>query len=282
MAVSGIITKEYVHTLIGKRRADVHKGDCGKVLVIAGSEGMMGAAVLCGTGAYRAGCGLVRAALPRELYPILQIALPEATCVPRNTLSGTLARYDAIVIGPGLGDEKENEQILRSVLTEAEGTVVIDADGLNTAARCHLAAEIRSAQAQIVLTPHEGEAMRLLEMTKEEYRARTREEIVLRIADRFGATAVLKGAGTLVAEAGGKTYINSTGNAGMATGGSGDVLAGVIAGFSAQGMKAPDAAKAGVFVHGLAGDRGSALYSQHGLLAGDIAGQIGPAIKSIT
>ena len=102
------------------------------------------------------------------------------------------------------------------------------------------------------------------------------------LAERFGAVAVLKGAGTLVAETGGETYINSTGNAGMATGGSGDVLAGVIAGFSAQGLKAPDAAKAGVFVHGLAGDMGSALYSQHGLLAGDIARQIGPAINSIT
>ena len=281
LETTGIITKEYVHTVIKKRRRDIHKGDCGKVLIIAGSKGMAGAAVLCGLAAYRSGSGLVRIAIDEELFPIIQIGLPEATCVSRKALSGQLSQYDAIAMGPGMGDDQKNEEIIRSVLAEFSGPLVLDADSLNIVAQRKLAEAVRHSSAEIILTPHEAEAARLLEIPLAELKKRKRNDIAKTISEKFCAVSVLKGADTVVAMKSGKTYINSTGNAGMATGGSGDVLTGVIAGFSGQGISVSDAAVAAVFVHGLAGDLGSSQFSQHGLMAGDIADLIGPAIKTI-
>lgn len=284
MENTGIITKEYVHTVIKKRRKDIHKGDCGRVLVIAGSKGMAGAAVLSGLGAYRAGSGLVRIAIDEELFPIVQIGLPEATCISRDAFSGTPSQYeqyDAIAIGPGLGDDKRNEEIIGNILKNYGGTLVIDADGLNTIARNDMTGEVRGTSADVVITPHEGEASRLLGIGLDKLRSMGRTEAALALSEKFSAVSVLKGAGSIVATAGGETYINSTGNPGMATGGSGDVLTGVIASLAGQGLSAEDAAKAGVFLHGLAGDIAANELSQHGLMAGDIARNIGYAVKTV-
>lgn len=284
MENTGIITKEYVHTVIKKRRKDIHKGDCGRVLVIAGSKGMAGAAVLSGLGAYRAGSGLVRIAIDEELFPIVQIGLPEATCISRDAFSGTPSQYeqyDAIAIGPGLGDDKRNEEIIGNILKNYGGKLVIDADGLNTIVRNDMTGEVKSTSADVVITPHEGEASRLLGIGLDKLRSMGRTEAALALSEKFSAVSVLKGAGSIVATAGGETYINSTGNPGMATGGSGDVLTGVIASLAGQGLSAEDAAKAGVFLHGLAGDIAANELSQHGLMAGDIARNIGYAVKTV-
>ena len=284
MENTSIITKGYVHTVIKKRERDIHKGDCGKVLAVAGSKGMAGAAVLCGRGAYRAGSGLVRIAICEELFPIVQIGLPEATCVSRDAFLGAHSQYDeydAVAIGPGLGDDKKNEDIIRNVLREYRGTLVIDADGLNTIARAEMASEVRKAEADIIITPHAGEASRLLGLSMDKLKSIGRTETALMLAEKFSAVSLLKGAGTVVATPGGEAYINSTGNPDMATGGSGDVLTGVIASLAGQGLRADNAAKAGVFLHGLAADIAAEKMSQHALMAGDIADHIGCAVKMI-
>ena len=284
MENTSIITKGYVHTVIKKRERDIHKGDCGKVLAVAGSKGMAGAAVLCGRGAYRAGSGLVRIAICEELFPIVQIGLPEATCVSRDAFLGAHSQYDeydAVAIGPGLGDDKKNEDIIRNVLREYRGTLVIDADGLNTIARAEMASEVRKAEADIIITPHAGEASRLLGLSMDKLKSIGRTETALMLAEKFSAVSLLKGAGTVVETPGGEAYINSTGNPGMATGGSGDVLTGVIASLAGQGLRADNAAKAGVFLHGLAADIAAEKMSQHALMAGDIADHIGCAVKMI-
>ena len=174
------------------------------------------------------------------------------------------------------------EEIIGNILKNYGGTLVLDADGLNTIARNDMVGEVKSTSADVVITPHEGEASRLLGIGLDELRSMGRTEAALALSEKFSAVSVLKGAGSIVATAGGETYINSTGNPGMATGGSGDVLTGVIASLAGQGLPAEDAAKAGVFLHGLAGDIAANELSQHGLMAGDIARHIGYAVKTVT
>ncbi|MBQ3122927.1 MAG: NAD(P)H-hydrate dehydratase [Firmicutes bacterium] len=286
-----IITKEYVHNVIGERRVDIHKGDCGKVLVIAGSKGMAGAAVLAATGAYRAGAGLVRVSIDEDLFTIVQIGVKEATCVPRTASLGDLSQYDVIAVGPGLGDDAQNVRIIKHILDTFDGTVVIDADGLNTISKAvreeagkeaDFFKSIRTTKATIIMTPHVGEARRLLDWTHDDFERFGREKAAQQIAKKYGAVAVMKGHETIVATADGKTYINTTGNAGMATGGSGDVLTGIIAGLAGQELTAEDAAISGVFVHGLAGDMGAEALSEYSLMAGDIAAFTSLAMKNVT
>ncbi|MCL1808987.1 MAG: NAD(P)H-hydrate dehydratase [Clostridiales bacterium] len=279
-----LITAEYAESVIKDRRRDAHKGDFGKVLVVAGSKGMAGAAILCGKAAYRAGAGLVRVAIDESLFPIIQIALPEATCVPRLAFSG----HDAIAAGPGLGDFPENEELICRVLQECDNTVVLDADGLNALAKMGKAGALKAAAAKVVITPHMGEAKRLIPKSRvdREWPAETAsDESRLKIAemliDETGAIVVLKGAGTIVACTGHGACINTTGNPGMATGGSGDVLAGIVAALAGQGLEPWDAAKAGVFVHGMAGDMAADAVGEHGMTAMDIVDMTALAIEKI-
>ena len=241
-----LITKEYVNNIIRKRPQDIHKGQCGRVLIIAGSRAMTGAAVLCAKGAFRAGAGLVYVSIPEEVFPVVQISVPEAICVLRSPETD-FGIYDAVAVGPGIGVDAENTQIIRKILKEYKKTVVIDADGLNTVAAADLFEDMRTSSADIVITPHMGEAARLLDIMPA-----GREEIAEKLSELTGATAVLKGAGTIVASAGGKSYTNTTGNPGMATAGSGDTLTGIIASLAAQGYSSFDAAACGVYIHGLA------------------------------
>lgn len=274
-----LINNTFVNTLIKKRPKDLHKGDCGRVLVIAGSKGMAGAAILSARGALRSGAGLVRVSIPEELFPIIQVGVPEATCISRSFSPDQLEQYQAIVIGPGLGDENSNVSLIKMVLEEVYGTVIIDADALNLIAQNkELQNVMNKLSENLIITPHPGEAARLLGCTTNEIN-RDRVTAVRRLVEQTGAVSVLKGAGTLVATSNQKTYINTTGNSGMATGGSGDVLSGIIAALAGQGLSCFEAAAAGVYIHGLAGDIAAENLGEYGLIATDIATMVALALK---
>lgn len=266
-----LIDDALVNTLIKKRHRDLHKGDCGRVLVIAGKVGMAGAAILSARGALRSGAGLVHISAPEELFPILQVGTPEATCISRTLPPDQLETYQAIVIGPGLGDEDSNDRLIRMVLESSCKAVIMDADALNLLARREdLKLLAVGAKGRLVITPHPGEAARLLGYTNARIQ-QDRPLAVQRLALELGAVTVLKGAGTLVASPDDDTYINTTGNPGMATGGSGDVLSGIIGALAGQGLSCHQAAVAGVYIHGLAGDLASETFGEHGLIASDLA-----------
>lgn len=276
-----LIDKAFVNTLIRKRHKDLHKGDCGRVLIIAGSKGMTGAAILSARGALRSGAGLVRVSVSEELFPIIQVGVPEATCVSRMLPPDRLDEYQAIVIGPGLGDEISNVSMIKTVLEGKCKAVVLDADGLNlTACNRELQEAVKKAGKRLIITPHPGEAARLLGCTTEEINS-DRVQAVCRLAELTGAVSVLKGAGTLVTSPDKKTYINTTGNPGMATGGSGDVLSGIIGALAGQGLTCLEAAAAGVYIHGLAGDTAAQSLGEYGLIASDIAAMTAIALHKI-
>lgn len=264
-------------TVLRERRKDSHKGDFGRVLVVAGSVGMAGAALMCGKAAIKSGAGMVRFAVPEELFTILQIGVPEATCLVRdfeNVIN--IHDYEAITLGSGLGVNKSNIRVIKKVLNEYTGKLILDADGLNSVMRYSLYGNLKQSRADIILTPHMGEAARLLEVDRID--GDRREQCARDIQEAFGKTVVLKGAGTLVVDSH-RIYVNDTGNPGMATGGSGDVLAGVIASLAAQGYDAYQAAKIGVYVHGLAGDLCAEEIGEMGMTAMDIAMKIPEAFR---
>lgn len=255
------------------RSPAAHKGDCGTVLVVAGSQTMLGAAVLCATAALRGGAGLVRVALPPSLQPLLPLAVPCATTVARTgtTLRAALHAADATVVGPGLGAVPATRALVRLVLRHAAGPVVLDADALNVLGPLPPPPRSRGAGVlgpRVVLSPHPGEAARLLG-TDARMVQRDRPAALRELCRRSGAVVVLKGAGTLVGD-GARCFTNRTGNPGMATAGSGDVLAGLVAALLAQGMQPFDAACLAVHVHGKAGDLVARRLSQPGLIATDL------------
>jgi len=271
-----LITAAYVNTFLKKRERELHKGDCGTILIVAGSFGMAGAAVLCARGALRSGAGLVRISVPEFLFPIMQTSIAEATCVTRNLTHEMISGADAIVIGPGLGKEDDYGTLIQNIVEGCRKTVVLDADALNLIAKDQTV--LHNRKANLILTPHPGEAGRLLGMNAKEINE-NRENAVRELAESFNGIAVLKGAGTLVATPEGKTYINTTGNPGMATGGCGDVLSGVIAALAGQGCSSEEAAAAGVYLHGKSGDMSGAKLGEYGLTASDIASMMALAIK---
>lgn len=276
-----LINLEYVNTVIKERPRDIHKGDCGRVLVIAGSVGMAGAAMLCARGALRSGAGLVRISAPEELYPILQVGVPEATCVSRDISRLDYMANDVIAIGPGLGDDDSNGEIIRTILENYKKTIVLDADGINTIVRADLGQALMNTEAKVIMTPHPGEAKRFLEYFGLDVNTENREKTVDDLVVCSNATCILKGSGTLVAAPHEKSYINTTGNPGMATGGSGDVLTGIIAALAGQGTEPVDAARAGVFIHGMAGDISAQQMGEIGMTAMDIANNTALAFKRI-
>lgn len=393
--MTSIITEKTVQNIIGRRKREIHKGDCGRILIAAGSPGMAGAAILAARSALRAGSGLVRTAIPAELFPIVQVGVPEATCMRRNLPIQNLAAYDAVCVGPGLGEEEESIDFVKEILQAYEKTLIVDADGLNIIAHqnlfplLHRRAELYPERT--ILTPHMGEARRLLAasgignsgtdaahplsptpraesqiegtadigngiaridepragaalLTASEpdafnfsasASASARERIADALVQKTRAVIVLKGAGTIVAAEGRQTYTNTTGNPGMATGGSGDVLSGIITSLAGQSSQlgtglapempigqtnqtrnatqaleldtepAPDqtaalgtevsaiqdakpsrigafdAALAGVYIHGLAGDLAARELGEYGVTAGDLALYTAYAIKNI-
>lgn len=246
--------------VLPQRHRRAHKGDCGHLLIIAGSEGYTGAPVLAAHAAARSGVGLVTLAVPRAIYPIVAANCPpEVMPRPLETLTGN---FDAVAIGPGLGRGAKVPQF--------NLPTVLDADALAVAA-------IRSG---MVLTPHPGEMARLIGKSAADVQA-ARWEIARQFARERQVTLVLKGAGTVVTDATGKLWINMTGNPGMAKGGMGDALTGIIGALLAQGLAPFDAARAGVYLHGLAGDLAAERVGEPALLATDLIESLGAAWHSV-
>ncbi len=259
------------------RPADSHKGTYGTLLSVCGSYGMAGAALLAAKAALRCGTGLVVAAVPNSIYPIIATALPEAVYAPYREESAArellprLASATALLCGCGLGQNTAAVELTAALLAQATCPVVLDADGINIAARHILLSE--TVRAPLILTPHPRELSRLLCCTVDDIQC-DRRAAVQEAVRRTGGTVVLKGHRTLVAAPDGRIRENTTGNAGMAVGGSGDVLAGMIAAFVAQGMAPFDAACVGVYLHGMAGDRAAARLSQHAMLPSDMIDEL--------
>ena len=280
-----IITIKNVKNIIERRNREIHKGSCGRILIAAGSVGMAGAAVLSARGALRSGAGLVQLSVPQEIFPIVQTGVLEATCLTESLDTIDLSRYNAAAAGPGLGDSRQSVEKVRILLDSFDGPLVLDADGLNIAAREDYFDLMRARGGRLIITPHMGEARRL--MAKDFSEKMTRRELAEALAEKTGAVTVLKGAGTVVAAEGQKTYTNTTGNPGMATAGSGDVLTGIITSFCGQRhsdgrpIEPLEAALAGVYIHGLAGDLGAEEKGEYGLIAGDIAEYTALAVKKI-
>ncbi|MFM1655483.1 NAD(P)H-hydrate dehydratase [Brevibacillus sp. B_LB10_24] len=261
------------------RKPDSHKGTFGHLLVCAGSRQMSGAGLLCSKAALRAGSGLVTWAVPDELLPALIGRVPEVMLsgIPGTghdlqnvqSLLQLFTDRDAAVIGPGLGRFSGDAKWLRLLWEKSDCPLVLDADALNMLADADFAAWPRRG-GEVILTPHPGEMSRLAGATTAEVQ-QNRIEVAKSYALRHHVVVVLKGAGTVVAAPDGAVYINPTGNPGMATAGSGDVLAGVIGSLAAQGFQASLAACLGVWLHGAAGDRAAAKrHDQGSLIAGDI------------
>jgi ADP-dependent NAD(P)H-hydrate dehydratase len=262
------------------RAVDGHKGDYGKVCIIAGSLGMSGAAALAGRAALRAGAGLVRVATPKSVLPIVAaiepsfttIALPEdgngrISAKAINIILETVSENDVVAFGPGVGISGALRSILETLLEQESLRLVIDADGLNNLA-CIKNWRAR-LKAKLILTPHPGEMKRLWSGLMRQELPADRQEQALQLSQRTNAIIVLKGAGTVVTD-GEKVYINKTGNPGMATAGSGDVLTGIITALLGQGLSDFDAAVLGVYIHGLAGDIAAEKFGQVSLMTTDI------------
>ena len=262
------------------RPSDGHKGIFGHVAVIAGSTGMTGAACLTSMAALRAGAGLVTLGVPASLNPILENKLTEVMTIPLEDegtgylVSRSIDRIkkliegkDVLAIGPGWGKNCDGLEILRNILGKFSISIVIDADALN-----HISKDIEllsKHEGPVIITPHPGEMARLTKKSTEEV-VRFPVDTAQKLARDFGIIVLLKGATSVVAHPDGKLYFNCSGNSGMATGGSGDVLTGVIASLIAQGYSPYDAAVYGCYVHGRAGDYAKERLGEAGMLAGDI------------
>lgn len=257
-----------------ERRPDSHKGTFGKVLVMAGSPKISGAAYLAAAGAYRIGAGLVKLYTPKENLLAMQTLLPEALVEVYDRdrplvrqLRETMEWADAIVIGPGFGTDRMAEKILKYAISKSRVPVVVDADGLNILAKNKTC--LLDKNAPLILTPHVQEMARLAGCTREELQ-KNLMGAAQNFTDAYPVTLVLKDARTIVTKEAEAVYINTSGNSGMATGGSGDVLSGIIGGLIAQGMEELEAARLGVYVHGRAGDAAAMRKSAYSMTATDI------------
>ena len=268
------LTHEQALALLPDRNPDAHKGDFGKILLLCGSRGYTGSAYLAAMGALRAGAGLVVLGVPESIYTIEAGKLNEAIVFPLSDSDGSVSLdaaeqireklpvMDAILIGPGVGQSAGALAMLEIVLREAKCPVVVDADGINLLGK-HKAL-LRGRQYPTILTPHEMEYIRLGGDT-----AKDRTEGAMDLAGTLGCVLVRKGRGTLITD-GTECYRNPTGNPGMAVGGSGDVLAGIIAAFLGQGLAPMEAAACGCWFHGAAGDLCARELGQYGMLPTDM------------
>ncbi len=284
-----IITAELAAGLMPCREEDSHKGDVGHGLVLAGSPGKTGAAVMAAESALRAGAGLITLAAPAGLSPILETKTLEVMTEPLpETADGTLGQASlgrarevlagktAAALGPGLGRNAEVTEFVRSMIKECALPLVIDADGLFAVAEDP--AMLAAKAGPVVLTPHPGEMARLMGVKTSEVQA-DRPAAAIGFAGKHGVIVVLKGAHTVVAAPDGRAFFNLTGNPGLASGGTGDVLTGMVLGLICQGIAPLDAAALAVFLHGMAGDLAAEEISEEAMIARDVMERIGTAIK---
>lgn len=281
-----------VSKILLKRKRDAHKGDLGHVLILAGSIGLTGAAYLSAQACLLSGSGLVTLGIPESLNPIMERKLTEVMTralaqTKQKSLSlkalpeikKILPKVDALGIGPGLSRDSQTQKLVHKLLPQVNRPTALDADGLNAlVGKLNL---LNSLQAEFVITPHPGEMARLLKIKINEVQ-KNRTKIAKDFAKRYKVVVVLKGYRTVVASPDGRTYINQTGNPGMASGGCGDVLTGIIASFLGQGIRAFEAARLAVYVHGLAGDLAAKEKGQVSLIATDILNKLPKALKTIT
>ncbi len=284
-----LLNQGYAWAGIRHRYPDTHKGDYGHLMVLAGSPGKAGAAVMAARGAIRTGAGLVSVATPNSIVPIIQQQIFEAMCIPSaEGTDGTIGigaegellkaaeKMSACAIGPGLSTHYETVQVVRNLIQRFAIPMVIDADGLNAIAGS--VNVLKKVKAPAILTPHPGEMGRLAGLSSVDVQ-KDRIKIASDFAVKYKVILVLKGAGTVVAGPDGEVFISTTGNAGMATGGTGDVLTGMIGSLLAQDYPAIQAACLGVYLHGLAGDLAAKEKGEMGMIAGDLIEKIPEAIK---
>lgn len=279
------ITAQQVFGLLPRRRQDSHKGSYGKVMCLAGSARFRGAAALAAEGALRAGAGLVTLASVEPVIAAVAARCPECVFLPcRQSAGGGVSAQsgkavlekvrgmEVLLFGPGLGDTDDTAALLEQLGPSAGCALVLDADGLNAAAK--MDALPRSPGLPLILTPHPGEMARLCGLTTAEVNA-GREGIAAGYARAEDCVVVLKGHRTIVAGPDGEVFVNSTGNPGLSRGGSGDILAGMIAGLAAQGLSPLDAAVCGVWLHGAAADQCAKRLGQYGMLPHDLFADLG-------
>ena len=277
------ITKKLVDSLIPERNANTHKGDYGKILLLCGSIGYTGAPALAAMGALRSGAGLVYLGVPDSIYTIEAVKMLEPIVLPLKDRDGMLsseaiyqiekltAHMDAVLIGPGSGSSKGTLSVVRWLLENFEGPVVLDADGINVL-KSHKDV-LRGRTSPTILTPHEGEYLRLGGNLDD-----GRMDGAIKLAKDLQVIVVLKGHETVITD-GNDCYLNPTGNPGMAVGGSGDVLAGILVSLLGQKFAPLDAAVCAVWLHGAAGDICAREIGQYGMLPSDILGVLPRLLK---
>lgn len=287
-----LISHDFVSDSLPERDPEGHKGTFGKLFILGGGLGMTGASALAGKSALRSGCGLVKIGCPKTTLPIVASQIIEATTHPLpdvakkgvlalrglGEIKKVVAEHDALVIGPGIGIHHETKELLIRLLLSIDKPTVLDADGLNNISKDLSVLEDTSAD--LILTPHPGEFFRMtgIEVPADIHK---RIEIAREFAIKYQTILVLKGSPTLVANVDGMVYLNPTGNNGMATGGSGDVLSGIIGSLLVQKMEPIDAAVCGVFIHGVAGDNASYELGDRSLIASDIIDYLGDAFLEL-
>ena len=260
------------------RHQDAHKGELGRVVLVAGSRGMAGAVVLAAEAAFRVGVGYVVVVAPGALSPELTVALPSAILALQGdserqhllesdwpAMQEVLALGQSLAVGPGLGQDPETQSLVQVLLAAAHPVTVLDADGLRALAKAP-----RPLTPEVILTPHPGEAAALLGHDSAQSVQSDRASALGELVNQYSAIVLLKGAGTLLGAPKEKNWKNETGNAGMATAGSGDVLTGILAGLLARGLSPWDAARLGAHLHGLAGDLASKELGEDAMLASDL------------
>ncbi|MGA7146341.1 MAG: NAD(P)H-hydrate dehydratase [Desulfobacterales bacterium] len=287
-----LLTPDLIRCAFQARSLEIHKGHTGHLLVIAGSPGKTGAAAMTAISAMRAGAGLVTLGIPASLNPILETQVTEVMTEPLpetkesvlgeasfNRIMALLPDKRCLAVGPGIGIDPETKTLVQRLLQESNKSMVIDADGLNCLIGC--TEILKNFEKPAVLTPHPGEMARLIGTTAADVQ-KDRIQCARDFAKKFNAHVVLKGARTVVAHPDGRVFINPTGNPGMASGGMGDVLTGIIAGFLAQNHSPELAVHAGVYLHGATADALSKNKGPFGYLATDVVNALPETIKTLS
>lgn len=285
-----ILDKELVKSKLPVRLSHQNKGDFGHVLVIGGSVGMCGSVCMTAMSALKCGAGLVTVAVPEEIWSVVSVKLTESMVLPVPSENGVfslkavnkirkfLPKVNTVVVGMGARVCDGLSAILEMLFSEFSGTLIIDADGLNTISKSRSLFEIEK-KCKVVLTPHPGEMARLTGFSASDIQ-NDRNNVAEKFAVKYNCVVTLKGEKTVISD-GISTYVNPTGNVGMATAGSGDVLAGIIAGFSAQGSTPLDSALCGTFMHGLSGDKAIIDKTEYCLVATDLIDYLPKAFLSL-